>query len=212
MRYNGKNHPFFREPRRQIIFLKFKSEVASVFRKFKKLVETQSDCKIQALRSDNGKNTPQQNLIHSAKKPALCQLTTPYTPEQNGVSERRNKSIMEMHWDWETPKNNPTIDTLLDPKDLVDDPPVRGTRLISDIYQRCNTTICEPTSYEEAEGDDKWVAAMKEEMLMIKRNQTWELVEKPYDRKIIGEKWVFMTKLHAYGSIYKHKAILVVKG
>lgn len=109
-------------------------------------------------------------------------------------------------------KNNPTVDTLLDPKDLVDDPPVRGTRLMSDIYQRCNTVICEPTSYEEAEARDKWLAAMEEEMMMIEKNQTWELVEKPQDRKIIGVKWIFRTKLNANGSINKHKAKLVVKG
>lgn len=38
-----------------IYFLRFKSEVASVFWKFKQWIETQSGCKIQALRSDNGK-------------------------------------------------------------------------------------------------------------------------------------------------------------
>jgi len=47
---------------------------------------------------------------------------------------------------------------------------------------------------------------------MIEKNQTWVLVEKPLDRKIIGVKWVFRTKLNANGSINKHKARLVVKG
>ena len=36
-------------------FLKFKYEVAGVFMKFKNMVETQSGCKIQFLRSDTGK-------------------------------------------------------------------------------------------------------------------------------------------------------------
>lgn len=36
-------------------FLKFKSEVAGVFWKFKKMVENQSGCNIQVLRSDDGK-------------------------------------------------------------------------------------------------------------------------------------------------------------
>ena len=36
-------------------FLKFKSEIAGVFWKFKKMVENQSGCKIQDVRSDNGK-------------------------------------------------------------------------------------------------------------------------------------------------------------
>lgn len=61
--------------------------------------------------------------------------------------------IEDQHWNWEKPENNP-LDSLLDTKDLVDDLCVRGTRLISDIYQRCNTTICETTSFEKVEEDD----------------------------------------------------------
>ncbi|XP_047268048.1 uncharacterized protein LOC124898444 [Capsicum annuum] len=48
-------------------------------------------------------------------------------------------------------------------------------------------------------------------MVMIKENETWEVVEKPLDRKIIGVKWVFRTKLKADGSINKNKVGLVVK-
>ena len=53
---------------------------------------------------------------------------------------------------------------------------------------------------------------MKEQLSVIKKNQTWELVEKPKDRKIIGLKWVLRTKLNFDGSVNKHKARLVVKG
>ncbi|RDY09032.1 Copia protein, partial [Mucuna pruriens] len=34
------------------------------------------------------------------------------------------------------------------------------------------------------------------EMSMIQKNKTWELVDKPEDRKVIGVKWVFKTKLN----------------
>lgn len=47
---------------------------------------------------------------------------------------------------------------------------------------------------------------------MIRKYKTWELVERPKDRKVIGVRWVFRTKLNADGSINKHKARLVVKG
>jgi len=47
---------------------------------------------------------------------------------------------------------------------------------------------------------------------MIKRNKTWELVDRPQNRKVIGVKWVYRTKLNVDGSINKHKARLVVKG
>jgi len=47
---------------------------------------------------------------------------------------------------------------------------------------------------------------------MIQKNKTWELVDRPEDRKIIGVKWVFRTKLNADCSINKYKARLLVKG
>ncbi|XP_048131572.1 uncharacterized protein LOC125314133 [Rhodamnia argentea] len=53
---------------------------------------------------------------------------------------------------------------------------------------------------------------MEDELSMIRKNKTWELVDKPKDRKVIGVKWVFKTKLNADGSINKYKARLVVKG
>ena len=46
---------------------------------------------------------------------------------------------------------------------------------------------------------------------MIRKNETWDLVNRPEDRKIIGVKWVFKTKFNADGSINKHKTRLVVK-
>ncbi|KAG8492388.1 hypothetical protein CXB51_009733 [Gossypium anomalum] len=47
---------------------------------------------------------------------------------------------------------------------------------------------------------------------MIEKNQTWKLVEKPTNRKIIGVKWVYKAKQNADGSLNKLKARLVVKG
>ena len=45
---------------------------------------------------------------------------------------------------------------------------------------------------------------------MIEKNNTWELVDIPPDKKVIGVKWVFRTKLNTNGSINKNKAKLVV--
>ncbi|RDX75661.1 hypothetical protein CR513_44433, partial [Mucuna pruriens] len=49
---------------------------------------------------------------------------------------------------------------------------------------------------------------MEEEMFMIKKNKTWELVDKPEDRKVIGVKWIFKIKLNANCSVNKYKARL----
>ena len=58
--------------------------------------------------------------------------------------------------------------------ELEDDLPIRGKRLLSDIYQRCNVAIYEPASCEEALKDPKWKIAMEEEMSMIHNNQRLE--------------------------------------
>lgn len=55
--------------------------------------------------------------------------------------------------------------------ETIDGTPVRGTRLLSDIYQRCNIAVCEPVDFAEAKKDQKWVAAMEEELSMIKKTK-----------------------------------------
>lgn len=102
-------------------------------------------------------------------------------------------------WNWKEaePTFIPDQSTLLWLKEdqLVHDIPVRGTRSLFDIYQRCNMVVLESTNFWEVEKDPKWRAAMKEELTMIEKNQTWKLVKRPEDRKVIGVKWIFRTKL-----------------
>ncbi|KAL0373689.1 UNVERIFIED_CONTAM: Retrovirus-related Pol polyprotein from transposon RE1 [Sesamum radiatum] len=90
--------------------------------------------------------------------------------------------------------------------------PPRRTKLLSDIYETCNFVMMEPESFEAAAKYEVWVQAMKEEIKMIEKNDTWELAERPKDKEVIGVKWIYKTKLNADGSIQKHKARLVAKG
>ncbi|XP_035842144.1 uncharacterized protein LOC118488849 [Helianthus annuus] len=70
----------------------------------------------------------------------------------------------------------------------------------------------EPSSYSEASRDPKWVEAMNLEMEALLRNQTWELVDLPNDRKPIGSKWIYKIKYKANGEIERYKARSVAKG
>ncbi|EOY13666.1 Uncharacterized protein TCM_032303 [Theobroma cacao] len=94
----------------------------------------------------------------------------------------------------------------------VDEPPVRGTRSLQDIYSRCYVFVIEPSSFAEVAVDEKWKQVMEVEMSMIRKNQTWILVKKPDKQKVIGVKWVYRTKLNSDGFVNKYKARLVVKG
>ncbi|KAG8482637.1 hypothetical protein CXB51_024435 [Gossypium anomalum] len=271
-----------------IFFLKQKSDVFEAFGKFKAMVENQAGCRIKTLRIDNGaeylfdrfKRLCEQAGIHH-------QLTTVYTLQQNGVCERKNRTVMDMSrclpfqsklpnsfwaeainssvyllnrlpthavkdktpfeawhglkpsvshlkvfgcvcyvlvpaermtkleksdkkgykvydpstrkilvsrdirfdekkiWNWngsnashfeeDSAEGNLELVESEPSNDNVDDLPVRGTRSIADVYQRCNVAIVEPLSYEEAARDINWKKAMEAEMDMIQKNQTWDL-------------------------------------
>ncbi|KAI5353802.1 hypothetical protein L3X38_006696 [Prunus dulcis] len=83
---------------------------------------------------------------------------------------------------------------------------------IAKIYEKCNMCIIEPKSFEEAAKDDSWKKAMEAEITMIEKNNTWELVDRPFDKPIIGVIWIYKTKLNLDGSVQKNKARLVAKG
>ena len=64
----------------------------------------------------------------------------------------------------------------------------------------------EPLSYTEAASDEVWMRAMREEMLSIDRNATWELEFPPPNCRPIGLKWIFKLKKNPQGEVIKHKA------
>ena len=49
-------------------------------------------------------------------------------------------------------------------------------------------------------------------MNSLQKNTTWKLVSLPPGRKLVQCKWVFQTKVAAYGSTWKYKGRLVAKG
>ncbi|KAL0398406.1 UNVERIFIED_CONTAM: putative mitochondrial protein [Sesamum radiatum] len=130
--------------------------------------------------------------------------TPPQQQEEEGTGqtdmERRNQQAPG------SPRRPPQSE------ETEEETPPRRTKLLSDIYETCNFVMMEPESFEAAAKHEVWVQAMKEEIKMIEKNDTWELAERPKDKEVIGVKWIYKTKLNADGSIQKHKARLVAKG
>ncbi|KAG8503616.1 hypothetical protein CXB51_001792 [Gossypium anomalum] len=289
-----------------IYFLKHKSEVVQVFMKFKAVVEKETDCKIKTIRSDNGTEYTSAQFQALRKDADIKhQLTNVYTPQQNGVSERKNRSLMDMarcflfqknlpktmwaevvntavyiqnrlptkalehktpfeawfgfkpslvhlkvfgclcyshvpavkrdelskrslpgilvgyntvkkgyrildpltnkvhmsrdvvfdekaYWNWERNVPEAISEELItdqfksdqnDPDMDVDDEPVRGTRTLVDVYERAHVAQEEPSCFEDAEAHEGWKQVMSDEIAMIEKNQTWELVPRPAKRK-----------------------------
>ena len=54
---------------------------------------------------------------------------------------------------------------------------------------------------------------MQDEITSLKKNNTWILVEKPYNKKLVGSKWIFKFKDGASEKESpRHKARLVANG
>ncbi|CAL2228256.1 unnamed protein product [Prunus armeniaca] len=80
-----------------VYFLQEKSEAFEAFKSFKALVENESEKKIKTLRTDRGGEYCSKEFDAFCKEKGIKrQLTTAYTPQQNGVSERKNRTILNM--------------------------------------------------------------------------------------------------------------------
>lgn len=73
----------------------------------------------------------------------------------------------------------------------------------------------EPVNYKEAidsNDAENWKIAMNEEINSLKENNTYVLVDKPKDKKVIQNRWIFRCKTDSSSSRNKYKARLVIKG
>ncbi|GLJ24034.1 hypothetical protein SUGI_0457810 [Cryptomeria japonica] len=59
---------------------------------------------------------------------------------------------------------------------------------------------------------ESWKIAMEEEMVALKKNDSWDLVPLPEGQKLVGFKWLFKKKIGLDGGIGKYKRRLVAKG
>ncbi|KAJ9536490.1 hypothetical protein OSB04_un000327 [Centaurea solstitialis] len=80
-----------------VYLIRHKSEAFEKFKEFQNEVQNQLDRMIKFLRSDRGgKYLSQEFDNHLMECGIVSQLTPPYTPQMNGVSERRNRTLLDM--------------------------------------------------------------------------------------------------------------------
>lgn len=77
--------------------LKKRSEALDAFKEYKARVEKQTNQKIKKLRTDNGTEYCSKEFNDFLRDEGIArELTVEYTPQQNGVSERSNRTLVEM--------------------------------------------------------------------------------------------------------------------
>ncbi|KAJ9566324.1 hypothetical protein OSB04_002290 [Centaurea solstitialis] len=80
-----------------VYLMRHKSEAFEKFKEFQSEVQNQLDRKIKFLRSDRGREYLSQEFdSHVRECGIVSQLTPPYTPQMNGVSERWNRTLLDM--------------------------------------------------------------------------------------------------------------------
>ena len=79
-----------------VYVLKTKSEVFCKFLEWKSLVERMSDRQLKILRTDNGGEYTSNEFENYLKAEGIRhEKTIPKNPEQNGVAERLNRTLLE---------------------------------------------------------------------------------------------------------------------
>eukprot|EP00253_Pinus_taeda_P035350 PITA_35350 len=204
-----------------------------MFLAFKAFVEKQSRHQILKLRSDNGGEYAKNNFINFCTENGIqMQHIVPYTPQQNGVVKRKNRTLKEMANYDESEDDNPPLPS----QDPPSAPPlpkwVRATRdaagdLVSDPtdqrrtrsqFNRASSLLAQASAnydhdtFAEASGHPDWNAAMHEEYRSLFANDTWDLVPLPKGRKLVRCKLVYRTKYGPDGKVHKRKAHLIAKG
>lgn len=80
-----------------VYFLNEKSEAFVTFKNFKIMVEKECGLSMCSLRTDRGGEFNSKEFSEFCKTQGIRrQLTTAYTPQQNGVAERKNRTILNM--------------------------------------------------------------------------------------------------------------------
>nr|ABA98121.1 retrotransposon protein, putative, Ty1-copia subclass [Oryza sativa Japonica Group] len=165
------------------------------------------------------------------------EFSAPYDPPQNGIVERKNRTLIEtaramldeyktsdIFWA-EAARKFRAEDSQGVPTALVDGIDAEGTIEHPDQAQvppvhhpRIHHTVQRDhpvdnilgdirRGVEDALGDPDWVIAMQEELNNFTRNQVWTLVERP-DQNVIGTKWIFRNNQNEHGVVVRNKARL----
>lgn len=81
----------------EVAMLRNKSDVLEAFKKYKRKVENYTGKRIKMLRTDNGGEFLSSAFTKFLEEEGVSrQLSVEYTPQQNGVAERANRTLVEM--------------------------------------------------------------------------------------------------------------------
>ena len=80
-----------------VMFLRHKRDTFDSFQKFAKQIQNEKGVSIVSLRTDHGTEFQNANFLNFCEEHGISHnFSAPYTPQQNGVVERKNRTLQEM--------------------------------------------------------------------------------------------------------------------
>lgn len=163
--------------------------------------ETDSSVTVDA-GSDKGKE--------EAEKVVVISETQEEEVESNSEEGEHNVEVTESHEVYNIARDRPRREIV--PPAKLGDYDLAAFALVAAI----EVSLDEPRDYQEeirSKDSELWNGGMDEEMNSLKTNETWKLVKRPKNRKVIGCKWVYRKKPGIPGvERPRHKSRLVAKG
>ncbi|GJZ61491.1 retrotransposon protein, putative, ty1-copia subclass, partial [Tanacetum coccineum] len=198
---------------------------------FQNEVKNQLGKKIKDIRSDRGGEYLSYGFVNHMKSYGIVsQLTSPYTPRHNRVSERKNHTLLDMVRSMMNLTTLPksfwgyTLETAARILNMVPTKKVDRTPYeiwIPQVLDRYGYYVDieeyelgdfdEPPNYKDVLVDPKskkWLEAMNTEMQSMKDNQVWYLVDLLCNGRTVGCKWLFKKKTDMDGNVLTLKLVM----
>nr|GEZ58374.1 retrotransposon protein, putative, Ty1-copia subclass [Tanacetum cinerariifolium] len=182
----------------------FKDEAIDKFALYKTEVKNQLGQKIKVVRSDRGGEYVSLFAELCAKHGIRHEFTAPYSPQQNGITERKNRTLKET----ETGSLSRLDDEVVQDKRQRDDNDLHDERQDQLEEEEVKPRRSKRAKTEKSFRPD-FVSFLVENEPTSYRE---ELVDLPPGCKPLGYKWIFKKKMKADDTIDKYKARLVIKG
>nr|GEW92003.1 hypothetical protein [Tanacetum cinerariifolium] len=185
----------------------FKDEAIDKFVLYKTEVENQLGRKIKVVRSDKGSENVSLFAELCAKHGIRHEFTASYSPQQNGIAERKNRTLKEM----ETRSSFRLDDEVVQDKRQREDNDLHDKRQYQLEEEEVKPRRSKKARTKESFGPD-FVSFMVEneptsyqEAVTSSEGHQWKEATKSY-------KWIFKKKMKVDDTIDKYKARLVIKG
>ncbi|GKA25536.1 retrovirus-related pol polyprotein from transposon TNT 1-94 [Tanacetum coccineum] len=218
-----------------VYFLRTKDKTLEIIKNFIARFQLNHNSKLCKIRTDNDTEFKNATLkAHYDKLGIMQKNSIARTPQQNGVFERRNRTLVEAACTMAPPivttsKEQTSLISFNEANEFnqedsanFDGNTVFVPYVVPNFEEAESSTTAldpsnmhdtlEPKNIKEAMSDHSWIESMQDELHQFERLDVWELVPSLDGKNIIAIKWLWKNKSDAENIVIRNKSRLVAKG